>query len=53
MRDLNIDLGKGGIVTVETQMSLHRLERQIVKQQRRDEQDRFLEKSEEEKEGKA
>ena len=45
-RDLNIDLGKGGIVTVDTQMSLHKLEVQIVKQQKLDEQIRFLEEEE-------
>lgn len=43
VRDLNIDLQKGGIVTTETQMSLHKLEVQIVKQQKRDEQAKFLE----------
>jgi hypothetical protein len=42
VRDLNIDLQKGGIVTVETQMSLHKLEQQIVKQQRADEQAKFI-----------
>lgn len=47
VRDLNIDLGKGGIVTTETQMSLHKLEVQIVKQQKRDEQTRFLEEKKE------
>lgn len=47
VRDLNIDLQKGGIVTTETQMSLHRLERQIVAQQRADEQAKFMEKEKE------
>jgi hypothetical protein len=45
VRDLNIDLQKGGIVTVDTQMSLHKLERQIVAQQQRDEQAKFIEES--------
>lgn len=49
VRDLNIDLGKGGIVTTDTQMSLHKLEVQIVKQQKRDEQARFLEEERKEK----
>lgn len=47
VRDLNIDLGKGGIVTVETQMSLHKLEVQIVRQQKRDEQAKFIEEQRE------
>jgi hypothetical protein len=46
VRYLNIDLNKGGIVTVETQMALHSLEVQIVKQQTKDEQSRFLEEQE-------
>lgn len=47
VRDLNIDLNHGGIVTVDTQKSLHLLEVQIVKLQKRDEREKFLEKDNE------
>lgn len=43
VRDLNIDLNKGGIVTEDTQRSLHTLEREIIKQQTKDEQSKFIE----------
>lgn len=43
VRFLNIDLNKGGIVTIDTQMALHTLEQQIVKLQKKEEQDKFLE----------